>query len=263
MIAYDGAMYQGFQRQAIGVPSVQAAIEQALSTVTGQSLRILGAARTDTGVHAAGQVIAFDLTEAQWPHGARTLLRALNAELPDDIAVQRLERTPAGFHPRFDATSRMYYYRVYEAEQRHPLHARTSWHVYGTLNIEAMNEVAGTLLGEHDFATFGAPTQGESTIRRVMRSEWTAEACGESARRLIYQIEANGFLQRMVRALVGEMVEIGLGKHTLAEFTDAFRAADRSRARGMAPPHGLTLLAVRYNSEITHAVVRTDTENER
>ncbi len=254
MIAYDGANYQGFQRQAPGVPSVQAAIEQALSAVIGQPIRVLGAARTDTGVHAAGQVIAFDVEDDQWRHGERALLRALNAELPNDVAVQRLERAPNGFHPRFDAHSRMYCYRVYEAEQRQPLYARTAWHVYGRLNVVAMNEVAAMLLGEHDFATFGAPTQGEGTIRQVISSEWTVEVLGESARLLTYQVEANGFLQRMVRALVGEIVDIGLGKRTLAEFTDAFQAADRSRARAMAPPHGLTLIEVNYSPH---------TENER
>lgn len=249
VIAYDGANYQGFQRQAIGVPSVQATVEQALAAVIGQPVRTLGAARTDTGVHAAGQVIAFDLADGQWRHDEQTLLRALNAELPDDVAVQRLERAPAGFHPRFDATSRTYCYRVYQAEQRHPLYARTAWYIYGSLDVPAMNETAATVLGEHDFATFGAPTQGESTRRRVFRSEWTAKAVGESARLLSYRIEANGFLQRMVRALVGEMVDIGLGKRTLAEFTGAFQAADRSRARAMAPPHGLTLIEVSFGTE--------------
>jgi tRNA pseudouridine38-40 synthase len=249
VIAYDGANYQGFQRQATGVPSVQATVEQALAAVIGQPIRVLGAARTDTGVHASGQVISFDLAEGQWQHDESTLLRALNAELPDDVAVQRLERAPDGFHPRFDATSRTYCYRVYQAGQRHPLYARTALHVYGSLNLAAMNEVAATLIGEHDFATFGAPTQGESTVRRVFRSEWMAEAAGEAARLLTYRIEANGFLQRMVRALVGEMVDIGLGKRTLAEFMDAFQAADRSRARAMAPPHGLTLIKVSYRTE--------------
>jgi len=118
--------------------------------------------------------------------------------------------------------------------------------------------VAAKLLGEHDFATFGAPTQGKTTLRTVLQSEWTVtepgectlRACrGESTRLLMYRIEANGFLQRMVRTLVGEMVDIGLGKRTLAEFREAFQAADRRRARAMAPPHGLTLMEVTYGTE--------------
>ncbi len=225
---------------------MQAAVEQALLKVTGQAVRLIGAARTDTGVHASGQVIAFDVA---WRHPDETLIRALNATLPEDIAFQRLERAERTFHPRFDAYSRVYRYQVYEAPARNPLYLRTAWQRCGSLDAEMMNAVAAELLGEHDFATFGAPTQGDSTIRRVYRSVWQIEALKTGVRLLTYHIEANGFLHHMVRVLVGALADVGSGKWSVVEFTDALQAADRSRARQMAPPHGLTLIQVKYGGE--------------
>ncbi len=255
VIAYDGAAYQGFQRQAMGIPSVQATVEEALTAVLGNSTRLLGAARTDTGVHALGQVIAFD---AQWRHDESTLRRALNATLPDDIAIQRLAGAAPDFHPRFDAHSRTYRYQVYEAEIRQPLYRRNTWQVYGKLDLDAMNRAAALVLGEHNFATFGMPTQGESTLRTVYGAQWlvlvdtapSVEALADrlvpAARLLSFWIEANGFLQHMVRVLVGALVDVGWGKWTIETFAQAFRTADRSQAQQMAPPHGLTLMAVSY-----------------
>jgi len=262
ILAYDGAAYQGFQRQSEGKPSVQAAVESALQSVIGQPTRLLCAARTDTGVHAAGQVITFD---ADWSHGTPILQRALNATLPDDVAIQRLSGAPASFHPRFDAISRTYRYQVLDATVRHPLRTRMAWHVHsglhGPLDLAAMNEAAALLIGEHDFATFGTPTQGESTVRTLFQSEWHAEAINESsgtARMLWYDVVASGFLQHMVRALVGALVEVGLGKLSVAEFNSAFQAADRKYGHWMAPPHGLTLIDVTYSADTFAALMDND-----
>lgn len=242
ILAYDGTAYQGFQRLS-HEPTIQAEVERALAQVTGQQVRIIGAARTDTGVHAAGNVIAFDVN---WRHEDWKLIKALNATLPTDIAVQGIERAEPGFHPRFDAKSREYEYTVYEAEHRHPLYAHSAWQVRGSLNVPHMNEAAAALIGEHDFATFGAPTQGNVTIRTVYHSAWQAERLNPTARWLHYQVEANGFLHHMVRVVVGAMIDVGLGRWSVVEFTDALRAAERSRARQMAPANGLTLTRVNY-----------------
>lgn len=240
-LAYDGSAYLGFQRQADGIPTVQGAVEQAISRVTQQQVGIIAAGRTDTGVHARGQVIAFDV---MWRHDDEQLLRAINALLPDDIALQDIARQP-GFHPRFDARSRVYSYTVLHTQQRQPLLSRYSWQVWGDLNTEVMGQAAGLLVGKHDFATFGLPPQGTNTIREVFRSLWTvsAESYGQ---RLIYQIEGTAFLQHMVRRIVGMLVDVGLGRNTLMGFEQAFKAADLAEAGSLAPPQGLILEAVRY-----------------
>ncbi len=164
IIAYDGTDYSGFQRQA-NAPSVQAALEAALAQVAQERIPILAAGRTDAGVHAAGQVIAFDTA---WRHGLGDLHRALNAVLPVDIAVQEIEEAAPDFHPRYDARSRCYRYTLYNAPARWPLARRYSLYVAAPLDVVAMEETAKLLVGEHDFATFGQPPQGEITVRRVL-----------------------------------------------------------------------------------------------
>ncbi|MCZ7544022.1 MAG: tRNA pseudouridine(38-40) synthase TruA [Anaerolineae bacterium] len=237
-VAYDGAGYQGFQRQAPGTPTIQGAIEGALRRVAGQDITIMGAGRTDTGVHATGQVIAWDMA---WRHAADDLLRAVNANLPCDIALQALEETRADFHPRFDAQSRTYQYDIDNAPVRHPLYTRTAWHVGRPLDGLAMQAAAQHLLGEHDFAAFGRPPQGENTVRTVMRAAWAHDG-----RTFRFTIEANAFLQRMVRSLVGTMVEVGAGSISPVTFADILASADRARAAAPAPPHGLCLVSVHY-----------------
>lgn len=243
-LAYDGTAYQGFQRQAEGIPTIQAAVEQALRRVTRQDVTVIGAGRTDSGVHARGQVIAFD---AEWRHTNADLLRALNALLPDDIAVQDICQQP-GFHPRFDALSRRYSYTVIEASQPQPLLRLQSWRVWGVLDTEAMQTAAALLLGKHDFATFGQPPQGTNTVREVHYSGWTAHPA-DYGRKLVYEVEANAFMHHMVRRIVGMLIEVGLGALPVAGFEQAFRAADLAQAGMIAPPQGLVLEKVRYPGE--------------
>jgi tRNA pseudouridine38-40 synthase len=245
-VAYDGSAYQGFQRQRAGVPTVQAAIEAALAKV-GQveKVRILAAGRTDAGVHATGQVIAFKLPA--WRHGPKILGRALNATLPPDIAVWALEETRPDFHPRFDARSRTYRYVIRSAPVRHPLQRMRAWHVHEPLDLAAMRRTAEALMGEHDFSTFGTPPKGENAWRTIYRAEWCA-ALEEDGRgtRYAFTIEANAFLYRMVRSLVGTFREVGAGRMTDEEFRDCLAACDRSLAAAAAPAHGLTLISVNY-----------------
>ena len=201
------------------------------------------AGRTDAGVHASGQVIAFDVN---WRHDPDALLRALNANLPTDIALQTIMVAEPGFHPRFSARSRSYQYRFYQRRVRQPLWDAGAWQIPYPLDTQAMTCAAGLLLGEHDFATFGQPPQASasaSTIRVVTRSEFEWGAPGELC---CYSISANAFLQRMVRSIMGTLVEVGRGAMDYRTFAAAFAAADRSQAGPSAPPHGLTLVAVEY-----------------
>jgi tRNA pseudouridine38-40 synthase len=247
ILAYDGTAYLGFQRLAGNQPTIQGTVEAAIAKISGQPVTVIGAGRTDAGVHATGQIIAFDLL---WKHDDDDLIRAINATLPDDIAVQRLERAAPDFHPRYYATSRTYQYFVYEAQIRQPMMARMSWWVrppiHQRLDIDRMNWAAAKLLGVHDFASFGRPPQGDRTTRQIFRSEWAIEVPTQGTRLISYCIEANAFLYRMVRAVVAALVEVGLYRMTIEAFIEAFQAKDRGRIKYLAPPHGLTLVAVNY-----------------
>jgi len=243
-LAYDGTAYQGFQRQVGATPTVQLAVEQAIEKVTHQSVTIKGAGRTDTGVHANGQVIAFDVT---WRHDDAVLLRAINANLPNDVALLDI-RQHEGFHPRFDAISRRYRYHVAQTPVRQPLLWNYSWQLPGPLDLTLLQQAATLLIGEHNFAGFGTPPFGENTVRAVMVSQWTAtpEPYGVL---FVYEVEATAFLYRMVRRMVGLMVEVGLRKITVTEFEVIFRRADLSLVQTIAPPQGLVLEKVRYSDD--------------
>ncbi len=241
-LAYDGTAYQGFQRQVGDTPTIQLAVERAVAAVTGQSATVVGAGRTDTGVHASGQVISFDV---EWAHDDTALLRAVNVALPDDIALQDI-RQHEGFHPRYDAFSRVYRYQVLQAPTRQPLLRHRAWHLYGGLQLETMQEAAKLLIGEHDFASFGQPPTGEVTIRTVYVSEWIVQP-EINGTLWTYTIEGNAFLKHMVRRIVSLLVRVGQGKVTVSEFDELFQRRQLLQAVSLAPPQGLTLETVRYN----------------
>ncbi|HLF27908.1 MAG TPA: tRNA pseudouridine(38-40) synthase TruA [Anaerolineae bacterium] len=238
-IAYDGTRYHGFQRQsAEREPTIQGEVERALEKLTGQALTVLGAGRTDAGVHASGQVIAFD---APWSHPVADLQRALNAVLPDAIVVLEALESPADFHPRYQARSREYRYTLYNAPLRHPLHRLYALHVSEPLDVERMHAAARRLIGEHDFAAFGQATTGESTVRRMVRAE-----VGQAAPWMTIDLEANGFLYRMVRSIVGALIAVGRGKLTVERFAEILESRDRAQAEATVAPHGLCLMRVNY-----------------
>ena len=241
VVAYDGTDYGGFQRQ-VNAPTVQAALEAALAQVTQEAITVLAAGRTDAGVHAAGQVVAFD---TGWRHALSDLHRALNAVLPVDISVLEVEDAAADFHPRYDARSRCYRYSFYNAPVRWPLNRRYSLHVVVPLDVAAMQRAAQYLVGEQDFATFGRPPQKSKrngvTVRRVLMAEWSKKSA-----RLTFDIEANAFLYRMVRSIVGTLLQVGQGRMSVDEFVAVLAACDRSLAGPTAPPHGLCLMGVKY-----------------
>jgi len=239
-LAYEGTAYKGYQVQP-NVPTVQGIVEAVLTDLLQQETRITGAGRTDTGVHATGQVIAFD---AEWKHGNQALLRAVNAKLPDEIALQDITQH-ANFHPRFDALSRTYRYQIAVVEVRQPLLTKRAWQMHDMLDIDVMQHAAENLLGEHDFAAFGNPPQGNNTVRTVFRSVWQAEQMPFGIQ-LNYEVEATAFLYHMVRRFVGLQVAVGKGRISLDEFEAIFRSCDLNRNKWVAPPYALTLIEVTY-----------------
>jgi len=238
-VAYDGTGYHGFQRQSPEhEPTIQGEIERALVKLEQPNVSVMGSGRTDAGVHAVGQVIALD---AEWRHGTPALQRALNAALPGDISVQSLTEAAPDFHPRYGAVSREYVYTICNAPVRHPLWRLYALHVVEPLDVQAMDASAATLIGEHDFAAFGLPTVGQVTVRRMMRAECRAEPPFVRV-----ELEANGFLYRMVRSIVGTLLAVGRGKLTPEQFQSVLESRDRSQAEAAVPPHGLCLTRVNY-----------------
>jgi tRNA pseudouridine38-40 synthase len=238
LVEYDGTDYCGFQVLS-DRPSVQASLEQVLLRLTGQATRIRYAGRTDAGVHAQGQVIAADV---RWRHSLADLERAWNALLPADIAVREVAWvTDPTFHPRFSARSRVYRYTVWTAPWRSPLHGRYVHHEGRPLDVARMNRAAALLVGSHDFASFGQPTQGDSTVRDVMRAGWQ-----QMDSTLHFEIEANAFLRRMVRTIVGTLLAVGMGQQSVESVAEMLAARDRSLASPPAPACGLCLVEVKY-----------------
>ncbi len=236
-VAYDGTDFHGFQRQA-NARSVQGELEAAIGRVSDQVVTVVGAGRTDAGVHATGQVIAF---EVAWRHTLPELQRALNSELPEDVAISDLALCEPGFHPRFSARSRVYEYRVTETPIRKPLTRRYEWQIHHHLDALAITRAAGWLVGTHDFAAFGTAPQGEATVRTVMRADWAGVAGSWR-----FTIQANAFLFRMVRRIVATLVRVGSGQIDPDEVKDILASGDSRRVKGAAPACGLCLVQVDY-----------------
>ncbi|MDE0610883.1 MAG: tRNA pseudouridine(38-40) synthase TruA [Anaerolineaceae bacterium] len=241
-MAYDGSAYAGYQRQKTGTATIQGAVERALTQLAGQAVTVYASGRTDSGVHASGQVIAFDLA---WRHSELQLLRALNALLPEDIALQTLRTTRPDFHPRFDALARVYEYSIVNAATRQPLWRRGAWQVFGDLNFDTLQAAADLLVGRHDYGAFGQAPQGNNTVREVTLSRWTRGPL-RRGRLLRYRVEGNAFLYHMVRRMVGMQVDVAQGRLDLAAFEQVFRSGDLAQAGTLAPAQGLVLLEVRY-----------------
>lgn len=237
-VAYDGTAYHGFQRQK-NAPTIQLKLEDALAGMTGGPVGVIGAGRTDAGVHATGQVVAFDL---DWSHGPASLRSALNANLPQDIAVREVWQARSDFHPRFDAMSRSYEYRLYVADVRDPFLDRLAWRMGKVLNLQAVVKAAEELIGQHDFIAFGTPPRGENSVRTVSEAEWQVQDSG----RYRFFMTADAFLYRMVRTITATLVRVGLGQMTVEEFRGILAARRRGLAAPPAPACGLTLVAVTY-----------------
>ena len=217
---------------------MQGELERALATVCDEPVRIAGAGRTDTGVHAIGQVMSFRTASAL--DGAK-LGRGVNALLPWDIAVSALEPCGDEFHARFSATGRTYEYRLRIGPDRDPLE-RWAHHHPAALRLEAMREASAGLVGRADFAAFATGETSRGTVRTVRKAEWTRE--GELLR---FEVEADAFLRGMVRAIVGTLLWVGRGKIGVERFGEIVRSRDRAQAGPAAPPRGLCLVGVTYD----------------
>ncbi len=243
-VAYDGTGFAGFQKQA-NARTVQGELEAALEKVCERKISVVGAGRTDAGVHASGQVIAFDVV---WVHSLEQLTRALTINLTEDIAVSGLCECDAQFHPRFSAISRTYEYTAIVREVRDPLRQRFAWHLEHLPDVRWMNEAALHLVGSHDFAAFGSAPSGrddEPTVREVLRAAWRLVDEGET-HTLIFTIEANAFLYRMVRRIVMALVRVGRGQLSPDGFREMLISRDAQRLKGLAPACGLCLVDVKY-----------------
>ena len=238
-IEYDGGPYRGFQAQG-GLPSVQASLERAIAAFSGETLRIAGAGRTDTGVHALGQVIHVDL-ERDWP--ADTVRDAINAHLSKEpIVVLDSVLAADDFHARFSAKGRRYLYRIRNLRTPPALDRGRVWRVKGPLDVAAMHDAAQLLVGQHDFTTFrDAACQSKSPVKTLDETRVWRE--GDEVR---LAFAARSFLHRQVRSMTGSLVEVGLGRWSGADLKAALDACDRSACGQVAPACGLYLVSVDY-----------------
>lgn len=266
LVAYDGTRFVGFQRQPPERgPTVQGALETAINRIAGKAqagevISLAAAGRTDSGVHATGQVISFQ-TRARLD--ADAWLRALNALTPPDIAIHAARRVAPGFHARKSALARRYRYRIICAPNKEPLRERFAWRITQRLDVDAMNRAASELLGEHDFAAFGSspwdrPAEGyrAHTVRRltISRCAWAMSSApfGELISppdEIVCEFAANAFLTGMVRRLVGTLALVGQGRLTSAEAHGILEAREKAHPGAAAPPHGLCLTQVDYPPE--------------
>ena len=244
-LTYDGTEFSGFQRQA-NARSVQAEVEAALAPIEGSGVTVAGAGRTDSGVHALGQVASFKLASSIATNG---LLHALNARLPEDVRVLTAEEVPHGFHARFSARSKVYRYRVSNTSVMSPFQRRFAWHISRKLDVGAMNAAAGELIGQHDFCCFQAKGGHVSTsTRTVTRSHWTEEPLAGGGRLLTYEIGGTGFLKYMVRNIIGTLAEVGDGRRAPQSIRELLASRNRAAAGPTAPPTGLYLVRVDYDA---------------
>jgi tRNA pseudouridine38-40 synthase len=244
IIEYEGDNYHGFQLQA-NEPTIQAELERALGKLTGAACRVAGASRTDTGVHALGQVVSFR-TSSTLP--AQTFASGLNYYLPLDIAVRAAYRVPDGFRVRSDAVSREYNYYILNSGTRSPLKRRHSCRVGAELDIPAMNRACRLLIGQHDFGSFATALGPEvkSTVRRMYRAEVNKE--GDM---VTLNMVASSFLPHQVRNTAGTLIRVGLGKMTLAEFSSIMEAHKPGLAGPAAEAGGLCLMKVNYRQPLS------------
>lgn len=238
VVAYDGTDYCGFQVQNNG-PTIEGELNRVLSELFSEDIRVIGASRTDSGVHAYCNVAVFD-TEARMP--AEKMVYAINQRLPEDIRVQSSCEVAGNFHPRHTDTRKTYEYRIYNAPVQNPMKRRFALWNYHNLNVDKMKEAAAYLVGEHDFKSFcSADSQVESTVRTIYDLSVT-EDDGD----IVISVCGNGFLYNMVRIIAGTLLEAGKGKIEPNEMIQILKAKDRQAAGPTAPAHGLTLVKYEF-----------------
>lgn len=233
IVAYDGTEYHGWQVQP-NARTIEGELNRCLSELLQEDIQVIGASRTDAGVHAKGNIAVFD-TDARMP--AEKISYALNQRLPKDIVIQKSCQVDADFHPRHCDTRKTYSYHIYRGEFPMPLRTRYSYFTYVPLDVTKMREAAAFFLGEHDFKSFcSANTQVESTVRTIEFLDVT-----EDDRELVITIRGNGFLYNMVRIIAGTLVDVGRGFLAVEDIPDILKACNRERAGQTLPACGLVL----------------------
>lgn len=241
VVAYDGTNYQGWQIQSNG-ETIESMLNRALQSLTGEPIRVMGASRTDSGVHALGNVAVFD-TEARMPGDKFSY--ALNQRLPEDIRIQASCEVPGDFHPRYQETVKTYEYRILNREFPLPSCRLNTYFTYYTLNVDRMCQAAAFLIGEHDFKSFcAAGAQVKTTIRTVYDLQ-----IKKDEDLLTIRITGNGFLYNMVRIIAGTLMKVGTGEWEPEYIEEILKAKDRRKAGPTAPAKGLTLLEIRFLGE--------------
>lgn len=237
-VAYDGTNYCGWQLQNNGI-TVEEVLNRELSTLCGEDIAVIGASRTDAGVHAYGNVAVFD-TNTRIP--AEKLSYALNQRLPEDIRIQLSEQVADDFHPRYCNSRKTYEYRILAAPFEQPIGRQYAHFVYRVLDIKAMQKAAEYIVGEHDFKSFcSAGSQVKETVRTVY--ELTVTQTGDY---IVLRITGSGFLYNMVRIIAGTLLEVGMGMYEPEKLISIIEAKDRQAAGPTAPARGLSLIKIEY-----------------
>lgn len=243
-IAYDGTNYCGWQVQPNGI-TIEEVVNKKLTRLLGEEITVIGASRTDSGVHALGNVAVFD-TETTIPPDR--IAYALNRTMPEDIVIVKSEEVPADFHPRYCDCSKTYEYHIINARTIIPTKRLTNYFVSFPLNIEDMREAASYLVGTHDFVSFcNVRTDVEDTVRTV--TELEVLTSGQNHEEITIRISGTGFLYNMVRIIVGTLVRVGRGYYPPSKVKEILEAKDRKAAGVTAPAHGLILVEIRYAEE--------------
>lgn len=242
IISYDGTNYCGWQIQINGI-TIEEIINRELSSLLGEDIAVIGASRTDSGVHAMGNVAVFD-TETRIP--AEKISFALNQRLPDDIRIQKSEEVPGDFHPRYCDSTKTYEYKILNRKFPDPLNRLYTHFVYMPLNVEKMKKAAEYIVGEHDFASFcSSGSQVKTTTRTVYSLDITKDNDI-----IKIKISGNGFLYNMVRIIVGTLLKVGLGVYPPEYVKEIIEAKDRYQAGPKAPAKGLTLVGINYEKKV-------------
>jgi tRNA pseudouridine38-40 synthase len=238
-IEYDGSAYHGWQRQS-SEQTIQGEIENALKTMTGNSVAVTGSGRTDAGVHALNQTANFRCAASLTPE---VFLKGLNSLLPEDIVISSCKIVPEKFHARYDVKSKVYHYRILNRTLPAAISRQYAWHIRKKLNLSAMQEALRCIIGSHDFKAFeGSGSPRVSTVRCIIN----ADLVKAENDYLVLKIEGDGFLKFMVRNIVGTLVDVGFDKITPHDFKQILISKDRNLAGITAPAHGLFLMDVKY-----------------
>lgn len=243
-IAYDGTNYCGWQIQPNGI-TVEEVLTRELGRLLKEEIQLIGASRTDSGVHALGNVAIFD-TEARIP--AEKISYALNRSLPEDIVVQRSEEVAADFHPRYCVSQKTYEYRIWNTNFVQPVNRLYTYHVHTPLDIDKMRKAAEYLIGEHDFASFcSVGAQVQTTVRRIDQIQ-----IERNAALITIRVTGGGFLYNMVRIIAGTLIQVGMGAKEPGWVKHVLEAKNRNQAGPTAPPQGLTLIEICYGAGNSH-----------